>query len=212
MLRPLRLALGCALTSWLLASSASAAEPARWAVSVERLFGLTHNRSELGASTSFSLLSKVGGTGGYSTPRLGFDYLTPLGLTAGVGGGFQVGEEWSALLAMLRVGYFLRAQPGFELWPRVGVSLLFLDSQGAQYVDGGEGLLVEATTYALTLELPLLFHLSDTLALSLTPHADIYLGQNATVQSNDDASGFASDLAAVHLSQYGAQFGLTLLF
>jgi hypothetical protein len=153
------------------APASAAAPPGDWSLAVERLFGITRTSidSDLGDYnyTSISILSKVGGQGGYSAPRFAFDYLLGSGVSVGAGFGYHALSDGGAdaWLIAPRVGYFARPGRSFGLWPRVGLTQLVVDY-------GGDS----DTATALALELLLEFFVSPGVAFTLTPHADIGIG------------------------------------
>ena len=173
---------------------ASAAPPGDWSVAVERLFGIVRTTidDDDGISysgTSVSLMSKVGGSTPYSSPRLAIDYLTGSSFTFGGALGYQSndgegsGDSW---LVAPRVGYFVRPSSSFGLWPRIGLTQVLFED-------------LDQDATALTLELPLEFLVGGGVAIAVMPHADIGIGGSA---NNEDRT----------ITELGLQFGLGAFF
>jgi hypothetical protein len=178
----------------LAAPDAAAAPPGEWSIAVERLFGFSRTTADYGdatfTDTSFSVSAKVAGRYAYSVPRLAIDYLASSGVTFGgaVGVQFVEGDGDGWLLAP-RIGYFARPGRSFGLWPRAGLTLLYIEDGSS---DGDN-----AT--ALTLEMPLEFLVSHGAAITLTPFAEIGLGGSENDQDRT-------------ITEIGLQFGLGLFF
>ncbi len=182
---------------------ALAAPPGNWALSFERMFGISRvtNEVEVGnvtvssTSTSVSVFSSSSGRRGYSAPRLALDYVAASQLSFGGAVGYEslsrdgddVDESTWSFLA--RVGYFAQPTPRFGIWPRAGLTHLVIDS-GAS----------DETATALTLEVPLVFLvLGQRVGLTFTPHADIGI------------AGGTDDIDRT-LTELGFQFGASAFF
>lgn len=178
-----------------------------WAISIERLLGLRHTRSERqGISgdyqTSLSLGTQVLSGESYATPRIGADYLLDLGLSFGAAlayGSFSYDRSYddyedSSWLLAPRVGFFVLPLPGVGVWPRVGLTLLQTESS------------LVGNLSALTLEAPIqIFLPGHILTLTVAPYAE--LGYSA---GND---GFFGLLPTDHsATELGLALGATVFF
>jgi hypothetical protein len=168
-------------------------------LSAERLFGFTYlSRSEdqpnagngTGtptidtSGTTFGPLGPAATTALYSSPRLAFDAQVWRGFTAGAaisyfrisvkrtidGAGVFTNSSTSTLSAVVlapRVGYLAPLTASVALWPRVGFTYFraWTSSNGSQTL----GL------YALTLEVPLAFRLTEHVLLLAGPTLDLGL-------------------------------------
>lgn len=161
----------------------------RWSVGLERFFGISHSWDAAGSTTSAGLGLEYLERPGHDTARIAVDHVFELGLSLGAGLGYAHHELENELRAVResswvlapRAGLWLQPWEQLALWPRAGVTLF--DAGGA-------------TASAVTLELPLVWLLSDGLiGLSATPHLDL-------------------GLAPTHgeVSAIGLSFGANLLF
>jgi hypothetical protein len=141
----------------------------RWSVGLERFFGISHSWDAAGSTTSAGLGLEYLERTGHDTARIAVDHVFGLGLSLGAGLGYAHHElenelgavEESYWVLAPRAGFWLQPWEQLALWPRAGVTLL------------GPG---GATAAAITLELPLVWRLSDgIIGLSAAPHLDIGL-------------------------------------
>lgn len=179
------------------------AEPTHgWHFSLERLFGASRSEqtfepengaTQLERHATLSVLSSRAPRRGYSAPRVGVDYLSPWGLTAGAALGVEAlvraapesssGLDDSAVGAVLspRVGYHAQLS-GWSLWPRLGATHL-LQSRGDDRT---------ALTFELALSLPVS---GERLQLQLVPYFEV---------------GLSEDDGRQNLSEQGVQVALAL--
>lgn len=146
---------------------APTASAPRWSVGLERFFGVSHSWDPAGSTTSAGLGLEYLERPGHDTARIAVDHVFELGLSLGAGLGYAHHELENELGAMResswvlapRAGLWLQPWEQLALWPRAGVTLF----------DAGR-----ATASAITLELPLVWLLSDGLiGLSAAPHLDL---------------------------------------
>ncbi len=142
----------------------------RWSVGLERFFGISHSWHAAGSTTSAGLGLEYLERPGHDTARIAVDHVFGLGLSLGAGLGYtrhELDDQTRAVresywVLAPRAGFWLQTGERLALWPRAGVTLL--DAGGA-------------TASAITLELPLVWLLSDGLiGLSAAPHLDLGLG------------------------------------
>lgn len=171
----------CGALGW--ARSSHAVPPGSWSVGVERMFGASRVKtryiptgSKL-SETSVSWLSDPAPHEGYSSPRIAFDYLAPFGLSLGgalgyhqIHAGDASYESTSrALIFAPRAGYFARPLPELGIWPRAGLTRLWLDDRQRE------------NETAMTLELPVLWLLADgQIGLALLPYVELNLPSGTT--------------------------------
>jgi hypothetical protein len=182
-LRRQALVAGVACSVWLRIENAQGAPLGSWCVGLERLFGVSRVKNSydreyaepwVERQNSYSLLGWGGPHGGYSAPRVGVDYLTSFGLSAGAGLGIDAltrnsgaagsADDPNAIAFVLapRVGYFLVLSPPFGVWPRAGLTYL--------------GRTRDDDQTAITLELPLtLLVAGERVALMLVPYLELGL-------------------------------------
>lgn len=180
-----------------------AAPPGNWSLAVERVFGVSRVTTELdnGASststsaTSISLFSAFSGQRGYSSPRFALDYIANSGVSFGGAIAYEsisgdARADQNVWVVAPRLGYFARPSAGFGIWPRAGVTHVSVSTDGDAPT---------STATAITLEVPLVFLLGSTLALTVLPHADI---------------GIAGGTANVDrtVTEFGLQFGANAFF
>lgn len=114
------------------------------AVSVERLFGVSHTSQSQG-NASFTSVSVVGSSGyslgftPYSIPRLAIDGFLTDGLSLGVGANFAnlSSSSESSTITVIgfspRMGYAIEVSSGFTFWPRTGISYISIDTGTTAY-------------------------------------------------------------------------------
>lgn len=176
---------GVACSAWLRVESAQAAPLGSWCVGLERLFGVSRAQDSYDREyrepwveqrSSYSLLGWGGRHDGYSAPRVGLDYVTSFGLSAGAGLGVDAiardsgaaasGDDPNAIALVLapRVGYFFQLSPAFGIWPRAGGTYLVRTRDDDHL--------------AITLELPLALLIADErVALMLVPYLELGLSE-----------------------------------
>ena len=127
------------------AATASAAPVQRWCLGFERLFGATWLESSfdreydgpwVDRQTTFSVLASGAPKDGFSSPRLGLDYITGFGLSAGGALGVDgliressftgADDDPNSLVVVFapRIGYLMQPLPWLAVWPRVGYTHL----------------------------------------------------------------------------------------
>jgi hypothetical protein len=127
------------------AATARAAPEQRWCLGFERLFGATWLESSyereydsrwVDRQTTFSFLASGAPKEGFSSPRVGLDYLTELGVSVGGAAGVDgllrhssytgADDDPNSLVFVLapRIGYFIRPLPWLAVWPRAGYTFL----------------------------------------------------------------------------------------
>ncbi len=198
------LALSGLLVSSLTWTAVAAAEPVvdGLVLGVERIFGFTAATSsqELGGLTSessatgFSLgasRSSLAGTS-YSNPRVGLDYILPMGLSFGAAFGVASSSieleadtdaaddeiTSTALTFAPRVGYMFGLNEHFGVWPRGGFTYI---SQSAEY-----GVVDTSTSLsALTFEAPLVLMPNKFFGFTATPALDLGVGGSTSTMGED---------------------------
>ena len=180
-----------------------AAPPGNWSLAVERVFGITRVTTEVddgdssssSSTTSISLFSAFSGQRGYSSPRFALDYIANSGLSFGgaiayesISGDGQA--DRNVWVVAPRLGYFARPGAGFGIWPRAGLTHVSVSTTGDDET---------STATAITLEVPLVFLLGSTLALTVLPHADIGI------------AGHTGDVDRT-VTEFGLQFGANAFF
>ena len=174
------MAVAIAMSVGLRLGSAQAAPLGSWCVGLERLFGASWStrsfeREYEGWSdsrrTTFSLLGSGAPKGGFSSPRLGVDYVSESGLSGGAAVGVDAMARDSsyagsdddpnavAFLLAPRLGYFVQPLPWLGVWPRLGVTYLGRTRGDDQL--------------ALSLDMPISFLVADErVGLMLVPYLD----------------------------------------
>lgn len=185
------------------AAAAAFGEAWHYTISIERAFGIDHistTDSNYGAevqsasATNFSLFGvpSTGARSVFSFPRAAFDlFVIPdlsVGLALGVlkgsttvteSGGASTSESFTGLTAMPRVGYAWHIAPDVALWPRVGVSVVYLKTSINTMFSAGD---MPAHYVAATVEAPFVFSLVPRVALTVGPTLDItFVGKSAPV-------------------------------
>jgi hypothetical protein len=183
---------------------AQAAAPGDWALGVERVFGFSRitTRTKVGTGTestsvtTASLFSDVGGSHGYSTPRLSLDYVLTSGVSLGGAVAYQSvssddnNDSVKGWLFAPRIGFFASVTSGFGLWPRGGITYISLDPGGGD----------SHTATALTVEVPLVFLVAGRrLGLDVMPYVDLGVGGG-------------TDTVDQKTTELGLQFGLSYFF
>jgi hypothetical protein len=154
--------------------------------SAERLFGVyfdhtSYERNNLDVdndSTVIGLGWAGNPTSALVTPRLGIDFFLGNAFTLGGSLGFYSGTTndytITSFLLAFRAGYALRLGHSVTLWPRGGFSYV---------TTSGEDSARDNYTFALTVDAPFVFSLTEGFAITLGPTFD--LGFLAEYQSFD---------------------------
>ena len=200
------------------------------AISVDRLFGFAYSSSKQSmngvdgpttTTTGFSLLGNPLGSVGstFSAPRLAVDAFVSPGLSVGwavgvvytkesVSQGATTGADlkFTGFAIDPRLGYLARISPAVAVWPRAGVSFLYL-SLGTS-APGSSGASSSQRLLAATLEVPFAFTVAPRVVFLLGPTLDVsFYGKETTTPAGGGA-GTTTDLKALEV---GAHAGLMLL-
>ena len=143
--KPAALAAVFAVGGWLHAATATAAPDQRWCLGFERLFGATwletsydreYDSPWVDRQTTLSVLASGAPKEGFSSPRVGLDYLTEIRVTVGGAAGVDgllrhssyagADDDPNSLVFVLapRIGYFIQPLPWLAVWPRAGYTFL----------------------------------------------------------------------------------------
>jgi hypothetical protein len=171
--------------AWLGLGSAQAAPLGSWCVGLERLFGVSwvkqnfnreYDRDFVERQTTVSFLASPAPREGYSSPRLGVDYVSAFGLSAGAAVGVDaitrsgatgIDDDPNAINFLLapRLGYFLQPLPWLGVWPRLGLTHLVRTRDDDHT--------------AVTLDVPISLLLADgRVGLMLVPYAEAGLSED----------------------------------
>ena len=163
--------------------------------SAERLFGvyfdhasieLPGDRTEKSDQTVIGLGWSPSATSMMTmTPRVGIDYFLTSRFTLGGNIGFWSASRdditTTAVLFALRVGYALRLGHAVSLWPRGGFSYSTVSVENSS---------LDTYTFALALEAPFCFALTEGFALTVGPTFDIgFLAERADRDASETAFG-----------------------
>jgi hypothetical protein len=181
------------------AGPAAFGDAGQFALSGERLFGYTYTHQTFGSGpaatgSTFTLLANPfgRGTGGYSWPRVGFDYFIMRGISLGGSASFSRSSSGTnsttAYEVAPRVGYEIPIGPWLDVWPRAGVTYVHFSLPGTTL-----------GYFALTVEAPLAIVVSQHLVITFGPTLDLGLSGSA-------GSGSAK------ITDVGAYFGLVVPF
>jgi hypothetical protein len=171
--------------------------------SADRLFGLyfihesvevTDNTTAKVDATSIGLGWSIPVGRSYLTmPRIGIDYFLTHGFTLGGGVGIWSGSDddddisLTAFLLAARVGYALRLGHVVSFWPRGGFTYTTLsieDSTADNY------------TFALTVEAPFVFAITEGFALTLGPNLDLgFLAERSSRDASATVFGVMAGLS-----------------
>jgi|GEM_PF-2471721 hypothetical protein len=173
--------------------------------SADRLFGLyfAHESIEVTSNTSVETdRSSIGfgwsvpaGNSLLTIPRLGVDYFLTHGFTLGgnIGiwsGNFNDDDDDRSLTAFLvaaRVGYALRLSHVVSLWPRGGFTYSTLSYEGSE---------ADFYTFALTVEAPFVFAITEGFAFTAGPNLDLgFLGERASRDASETVFGLMVGLS-----------------
>lgn len=171
--------------------------------SADRLFGLyfahqsvevTPSRDENDDRTSIGLGWSQPLSGALSTtPRLGIDYFLSNNFTLGGSIGFWSGSDddsdvtTTAFLIAARAGYALRLGHSVTFWPRGGFtySTYSIEDSSLDYY-----------TFALTVEAPFCFALTEGFALTLGPNLDLgFLAERRSLDATETVFGLMFGLS-----------------
>jgi hypothetical protein len=177
------LTVAIATCAWLRLGGAQAAPLGSWCVGLERLFGASrvtksfnreYDSDWVGRQTTISFLASRAPQDGYSSPRLGLDYISELGLSAGGALGVDAitrsaGSDDNpnaiAFVIAPRLGYFLQPLPWLGVWPRLGVTHLVRTR--------------DDDNTAVTLDVPISLLLADErIGLMLVPYVEAGLPED----------------------------------
>jgi len=171
--------------------------------SADRLFGLyfEHESVELTNNTSAKFDRTSIGLGWslprsrslLTIPRLGIDYLLTNAFTLGGSVGFWSGNDdddeltLTTFLLAARVGYVLRLGHVVSFWPRAGFTYTTLsveDSSDDYY------------TFALTVEAPFVFAITEGFAFTLGPNLDLgFLAERRSRDASETVFGLMAGLS-----------------
>ena len=169
--------------------------------SADRLFGLYfgHESVEVTDNSSVSRDRTLIGLGWSqpvdttmtTTPRLGIDYFLTRALTLGGGIGFANSNvedrSATAFVFAARVGYALRLGHSVSLWPRGGFTYTTVSVEDSS---------LDHYTFALTVEAPFAFALTEGFAFTLGPNLDLgFLAERASRDATETVFGLMVGLA-----------------
>jgi len=186
------------------------ADKGHFALSAERLFGYVHvsqDQSNGGISTSTTInsISVLGGPVNgiasiYTYPRVGVDgFIAP---SISLGGsltyfhlsttpsGSSNSETVSGFLVAPRIGFAARLAPAVWLWPRAGITYVYVSSNL-----GGGGSSATTNLFAATVEVPVVLALAPQAIAMIGPTLDLGLSGSSKV-SNDQVpiAGTSTDI------------------
>jgi hypothetical protein len=165
--------------------------------SAERLFGFyvdNETRESGGRDISIDRTYVGLGWSGPVTPlvipRLGIDYFVGSGFTLGGSLGFASGSVESntitSVLVGLRAGYALRLGHAVSLWPRAGFTYTSTNLENNND---------DTYTFALTIDAPFTFALTEGFAFALGPMLDLgFLAERANADASEVVFGLAIGL------------------
>lgn len=172
--------------------------------SADRLFGLyfAHESIEVTSNTSVETDRSSIGFGWsapidrslLTIPRLGIDYFLTHGFTLGGSLGFWAGglddnddRTQTAFLLAARVGYALRLGHVVSLWPRGGFTYTTWGLEGSD---------TDFYTFALTVEAPFVFAITEGFAFTLGPNLDLgFLAERASADASATVFGVMAGLS-----------------
>lgn len=206
MRHPYRIAT-CSLCALLgsFSSTAAAEAPGSWSIGIERVFGFSRatTKTKINGQTNSQTSSQISlfdhtieDQPGYPGARFALDYLFPSGLTLGGAIGYESydpddDEDDDSVKGWLlepRIGYFASVTGSFGVWPRGGITYVSFDT-------GDDG----PSYTALSIEVPLVFHLAGNVCFIGMPYVDLGLGGG-------------TDNADQKITELGLQFGMSAFF
>jgi hypothetical protein len=134
------------IASSLQTTTATAAPAERWCLGLERLFGASWLESSyeresdtrwVDRQTTLGFLGSAAPKEGFSSPRLGVDYVSRIRVSVGGAAGVDglvrrssytgADDDPNSLVFVLapRLGYFMQPLPWLAVWPRIGYTFLF---------------------------------------------------------------------------------------
>ena len=198
--------LGILAALWLLAPTHARAEElgtrGNLVFSADRLFGLyfVHESIEITANTSverdrssigFGWTAPIGGSM-LTIPRLGIDYFLTHGFTLGGSIGVWSGDfndelTQTAFLLAARAGYALRLGHVVSFWPRAGFTYTTLSRENSS---------ADHYTFALTVEAPFVFAITEGFAFTLGPNLDLgFLAERDSRDATETVFGLMAGLS-----------------
>lgn len=200
------------------------------AISAERLFGFSYVSASLTpeggtelkqTATNLSLFSNplAATTSSYSFPRVAVDVFVVPGLTLGTSLAVFYSSRSTPAMAMgivasdytnkglsftPRVGYAARVSPALALWPRAGMTFLFLSADFSSGTSRGSS---SANVIAATFEVPLVISLAPRAALLIGPTVDLSISGKNTISNPNSPE----TTIKIKNTEFGIQAGLLLL-
>lgn len=205
---PVVVLLSVLVALWLAVPSRASAEEltsrGNLVFSADRLFGLYfhHESVEITANTSVDRdFTSIGfgvsppvGQGYLTIPRLGIDYFLTRGFTLGGSVGFWSGVDGddddrggTVFLLAARVGYALRLGHVVSFWPRAGFTYTTLSIEDSN---------ADFYTFALTVEAPFVFAITEGFAFTAGPNLDLgFLAERASADATATVFGLMVGLS-----------------
>src|SRR5262249_52421435 len=162
-------------------------------------------------------------TSAFSFPRGAFDVILShnlsLGASVGVfhgstslaaspGLGTGTDQTFTGVTAMPRIGYAARLSPTVSLWPRAGISFVYVSSDlssGGREVDSAT-----SHSVAATVEAPLVFSVASRAAFTIGPTLDISLTGGVTTKP-PGGTGATGTTVDQKITEFGLQAGLLVV-
>lgn len=170
--------------------------------SADRLFGLYfhHESREITPNTSVERdYTSIGlgwsnpvGQSYLTIPRLGIDYFLTRGFTLGGSVGFWSGIDdadrgGTTFLLAARAGYALRLGHAVSFWPRAGFTYTTLSIEDSN---------ADFYTFALTVEAPFVFAITEGFAFTAGPNLDLgFLAERASADASETVFGLMVGLS-----------------
>jgi hypothetical protein len=167
--------------------------------SAERLFGISfdHESIDLPGGRTDKNDQTVIGLGwsaprsAFTVPRLGIDYFVTRNFTLGGNIGFVSSSyndvTTTGVLLAFRAGYALRLGHSVTLWPRGGFSYTTYSVESSS---------ADNYTFALSLDVPFCFALTEGFALTLGPSFDLgFLAERSSLDASETLFGLMFGLA-----------------
>jgi hypothetical protein len=204
-------------------------EVGRWAISVERAFGYDYVREtqsmngitqQTNSATTLTLINNpvTDETTAFTFPRLALDAFVAPNLSVGAALGVFYASETFVALALTdsgrsfkgvvfapRVGYVARLSPGIAVWPRVGISIIYISSDNTT---GGVSTSSDSfNLIAATVEVPVVLAVAPRVAVTLGPTFDYTFSGASKTKPTSTSAGSTIDLKVVEI---GVQAGLVI--